>query len=809
MKLRGGQLAIFILLSSQLVQAQGIKLTGHVTYKSVSIASAHVHVVGLTDEDFLANTETDAEGHYTVYLPAVGDYQIIVDARGYREIIKNISIDGSRHDDIQLTEKYTQLNEVQVIDDAARYREQYSAMNIEVVSQQFLTQNRGGSLVQSLEKIPGLNMISIGAGQAKPMIRGLGFDRLLVMDKGVKHEAQQWGLDHGLEIDQYAVDQIEIIKGPASFMYGSSAIGGVIQINPPTVPRQGSLGGEIGLTARSNNRLLGSDLKLYGRHKNWFASGSMSHQSYGDYRVPTDTVHVYNYPVTLHDRLVRNTAGRQTGLSLNAGYLGKRFNTTFYISNVMSRNGFFANAHGLEPRQVDTERYDQSRRDIQDPSDRVKHLKIINRSFFDFNKHSLEIIAGFQHNFRQEYFGYVQHGYMPVTYPDTLGIPSNLERQYSKKVYSLNIYDEWSRGKHEVKFGSNTEYQDNRIGGYGFLVPSFDQFSTGLFVYDKISLSDRWILHTALRYDFSHLHTLPYTDWFETPVSDNGTTSLHKITRAEDLVRNFSSVTGAIGANYNLEDYTFKINLGKSFRTPIAKELAANGVNYHYFSFERGDADLDPEESYQIDLSLGYKKNKIEYKLSPFVNYFPNYIYLNPTPDFDYAYGAGNQIYQYSQSRVLRAGGEFMLGYKISASLSTQLTAEYVYAEQLSGDKRGFTLPFSPPLSSTLNITYSPQSLGGLVHPYLSLDTRLTAAQNNIVPPEQTTPGFVLLNLQSGTGFHIGNQLMELNLQVRNILDTKYMMHTSFYRLIGLPEEGRNFILSLKTNFDFIKSRNT
>src|SRR5690606_2501862 len=239
---------------------------------------------------------------------------------------------------------------------------------------------------------------------------------------------------------------------------------------------------------------------------------------------------------------------------------------------------------------------------------------------------------------------------------------------------------------------------------------------------------------------------------------------------------------------------------------PIAKELAANGVNYHYFSYELGDPALSPEQSYQFDAGLSYSKEKLSLELNPFYNYFSNYIYLNPTPRHDHFYGAGNQICEYTQSRVQRYGGEIKIGYRFSEVFRTELLAEYVKTEQLSGSKKGYPLPFSPPASFLANMSWQPNT-GSLKNSYFSVDLRLVAPQNEIVPPEKKTPGYELVNVQVGHPLMIYGKPIQINLQVQNLFDTKYLDHTSFYRLIEMPEVGRNIVLSLSVPFDFSRKR--
>lgn len=132
-----------------------------------------------------------------------------------------------------------------------------TSQSLEIIHRDELQKNLGGSLVQSLERVAGINALSIGSGQSKPIIRGLGFNRVVVTEEGIKHESQQWGADHGLEIDQFAVEKLKIVKGPASLMIGSDAIGGIISIEKENIPHNDTIQASINLTTKSINNLLG------------------------------------------------------------------------------------------------------------------------------------------------------------------------------------------------------------------------------------------------------------------------------------------------------------------------------------------------------------------------------------------------------------------------------------------------------------------------------------------------------------------------------------------------------------------------
>ena len=232
---------------------------------------------------------------------------------------------------------------------------------------------------------------------------------------------------------------------------------------------------------------------------------------------------------------------------------------------------------------------------------------------------------------------------------------------------------------------------------------------------------------------------------------------------------------------------------------PLANELASDGVNYHMYRFEQGNLDLDPEISYQLDLSVDHAEETFSVGVSQFVNFFQNYIYLNPTS----SYFETIQIYEYTQAKVFRMGGEFNASASIFKNLQLDASVEYVYSRQQSGPKEGFTLPFSPPLSALLSAKYQFNKLLFFEKPQLIADFRITADQEDIVPPEEKTDGYQVLNMSflSELNAFSNNSPLEMRIKLNNVFNTKYFNHTSFYRLIDVPEAGRNISLSLTVPF--------
>ncbi|MDD3077965.1 MAG: TonB-dependent receptor [Paludibacter sp.] len=768
-----------------------ISLNGQNTFQLTgSITDEYNHpLVGaailLQGED--KGTATDRKGNFTFNILTEGNHELVISFLGYKTQKQTITLNKNKHITIQLISGEKELDEITVTENAVNTRKAESSMNVEVIDKNFVNSNLSGSLMQTLNRLPGISSMDIGAGQSKPVIRGLGFSRVAVAENSIKHEAQEWGADHGLEIDQFTVEQIEVIKGPASLMYGANAIGGVIDLKEISTPAKNSTGGSLLLNMHTNNNLLGVSAKFHKRFDKFYFKTHFTYTDYSDYRVPTDSISYMSYYFRLKNNQLRNTAGMERNGSITLGYLNNNFASHLTFSDNFSKSGFFANAHGLEIRNSTID-YDRSDRDIDLPSQQVNHFKILSNTIWMIKDYKLKTDLGFQNNYRQEFAEAISHGYMPTP-------PDSLERLYNKNTWTANVKLELPvHNIHHWTAGINSEFQNNKIDGWGFIIPAFRSYSGGAFVYDNIHFSEKWIANAGVRYDLGGINTDAYYDWYNTRQDDG---SEIEVQRATQLHRTFGNFSWGIGATRKTRDLILKINLGKSFRMPTAKELASNGINYHMYRYEKGDTALKAEESYQLDVGLTLKKKNWNIELSPFVNYFPNYIYLNPTSE----YYEAQQIYYYNQSKVFRTGGEIAFNYDITRDINFSADAEYIYSLQLSGEKKGYTLPFSPPLTSNVEIKYSPQSKGIFKNPTLGINLKLVTAQNNIVPPEKKTAGYSLLGFNAGTNLKIGKQTTQLNMQLTNVLNTRYYDHTSFYRLIEVPGQGRNFIVTLQIPF--------
>jgi len=768
----------FTLIPLHLLSAQ--PLTGFVTDEN----NIPLNGASILLNDGQLGTATNKNGYFNFQDLPNNFYTIAVSFLGYKTYKDTLNLIKRKDYRIKLQSTDIVLDDIIVKEQWLQTLQKGTSLSLAIIDKDFLTNNISGSLMQTLNRLPGINSMDIGSGQSKPTIRGLGFNRIIVAENGIKHEAQEWGVDHGLEIDQFSVERIEIYKGPASLMYGANAIGGVIDLKQISTPEKHTQGGNILISTQTNNNLYALSAKYYKRVDHFYVKTHVSLSQYGDYRVPTDSIEYMSYFFKLKKHRLRNTAGNEESIGVTIGYLIDQFSSHLSISDIRSQSGFFANAHGLEIRNSLID-YDYSTRDIDLPYQQVNHFKILSNNIWFLANYKFNIDLAYQNNHRQEFSEAVSHGYMPMP-------PDSLERLYHKNTWTANIrltLPQFER--QEFITGLNTEFQDNNIGGWGFMIPAHKTFIGGVFVHDKISINPKWVINAGIRYDIGIIHTEAYHDWYLTPL-DNGISEYKE--RGTKLQRVFNNVTWGIGAIYSYNEFTTKINVGKGFRIPTAKELAANGINYHMYRYEKGDTTLHAEQSYQLDIELIWKPNKWQINISPFVNYFPNYIYLNPTSD----YYEAQQVYYHSESEVFRAGLEGSISYQFTPELTSTADVEYLYSTQLSGSKKGYTLPFSPPLTSHIELRYCPKFKKILSNPSLGIDLKLVATQKNIVPPEKKTAGYILLNLNASTEFVIGKQILQVNIQLNNALNTCYYDHTSFYRLLEVPGSGRNFIITLQ-----------
>lgn len=683
--------------------------------------------------------------------------------------------------------KTIKLDETRVNASYQELKKRKTAFTTEVLSGEFMKQHQSGNLMHTLELLPGVRSMDIGSGFSKPMIRGLGFNRIAVAENGMKQEGQQWGSDHGLEIDAFNVEEVTVLKGPASLLYGSDALGGVIEITPSSFPVGNQMAGEAVVLGKSVNRSLGGSLMLSFCKDNWYLKGRYSEQRYGDYRIPADTIVYLTQCIPVYGQKLKNTAGMERHASLQAMYRNSRYRMCLLLSDSYQKAGFFPGAHGVP--DISRVQDDGDSRNIGLPFSRVNHLKVSLHQTCVWDGGSLTARWGYQRNRRNEWSAFHTHydGQMPP------GKNPDKELDFLLDTYSGTVdFRAMPSARWEYVAGMSFQMQQNRIGGYSFLLPEYRRGTMGVFLTSTFRVNSRMSITGGIRYDRARLHASAFSDPFlegylRKQGYDEALIQEYRW-RSYPVSRVFGDRSWALGMVWQLAgQHLLKVNMGRSFRLPGANELASNGVHHGTFLHEQGDPHLTSECGWQFDLSYTWQFGRGSLELTPFSSFYPNFIYLHPTGEWSVLPHAG-QIYRYQGARALFWGGELSFVWHFLPGLSYRLTGDCV--RNINLEER-IALSFTAPASVRQTLTWEHRPL------CLYAESHSIFTQKHVDRNEESTPGATILNVGASAVF----PKFRVQMVVGNLLGRKYFNHLSYYRKIEIPEPGRNFLLTIQIPF--------
>jgi iron complex outermembrane receptor protein len=705
--------------------------------------------------------------------------------------IPTVALACSLHAQETDTMRTVTLNEVVVSSSYRQRTERATAQTVHPLDEHFLREHFTGNLLQTLASVPGVHSMDIGASFSKPMIRGMGFNRIAVIENGIKQEGQQWGADHALEMDLFNVERVIVRKGPSSLLYGSDAMGGAIEFARRPAPSVNQVYGEAFLFGRSVNGTLGASAMLGVRKNAWHIRLRFSEQHFGDYRIPADTIVYLTQRLPVLGRKLKNTAGLERDVALFSEYRKGGYYAAYTASNVYQKAGFFPGAHGIP----DASRLqdDGDDRQVDLPYSMTNHLKFSSRQQYLLERAALYWDAGVQHNRREEWSLFHTHyGNQPVPQKDP-----DKELAFSLVTLQSLLKAELfasARWKHTA--GWDVQYQRNRIAGYSFLLPACERFTTGVLWLSAFRPNDRLSFSGGLRYDYGKIDVAAFRDvYLETYLRERAYADemieAYKW-RSARVNRHFGDVSGSLGFGWEPGNgHLLKVHLGRSFRLPGAHELASNGVHHGTFRHEQGDASLASERGWQLDVSYTLERKPFSLSASPFVSWFDHYIYLKPTGEWSVLPHAG-QIYRYTGSKALFAGTEVEFSAAFPYHLTYLFAGEYVYTHN---PNEHTPLSFSPPASMRNRLEWRAKTLG------FHMELHSIATQNRVARNEDITHGATLLHVGAMIGIPMKGTDVEVLFSLRNVWNTSYYNHLSFYRKVEIPEPGRNFQLLIKIPF--------
>ena len=677
--------------------------------------------------------------------------------------------------------RHLKLNELVVTGVTGDTKLKNATAPISIVRPQELRATASTNIIDAITHLPGMAQLTTGSGISKPIIRGLGYNRVVVMSEGVRQEGQQWGDEHGVEVDGGSVNSVEILKGPASLMYGSDAMAGVVILHSQPTPAEGTMRANASTEYQTNNGLFGYSLSFAGNQKGFVWDARFSHKM----------AHAYKnkYDDYVPGSQFQERAGRlRLGLQKSWGHSWLTW-TTYHLTPSIIEGERDEETGELVCSSPSPKSYSESL-----PFQHVKHYKLVWDNTVNLSSGMLKAIVGYQQNRRKEYEESID------------------EYEAFFKLHTVT-YDlrylthEWNGWK--LSAGVGGMYQQSLNKGEEALIPEYRLFDFGIFATASQRL-DRWTLNAGVRYDHRRVHSDEMMDEGEL--------------RFTDLQRHFNGVTGSVGAVWNVSDHLdLRLNVARGFRTPNLSELASNGVHEGSQRYEIGNGQLKAEYSLQADLGLDFTSQYVSAQLALFANRIDNYIFMHRMPE---EVEEGYLTYAYTQGDARLLGFEAGIDVHPIHSLHFENTFSYVDARQLhQSDASIKYLPYTPAPRWTSEVKWelahhSHPTMGYHSHHthhskglsadnlYVAAGLECYLAQHHIYSADDTetpTPSYTLVNLSAGTDLTWnGRKVAELYVTADNLLNRAYQNHLSRLKYSDINRvTGRQGVYNMGRNVTF------
>ncbi|KQB99384.1 TonB-dependent receptor [Pedobacter sp. Hv1] len=727
-------------------------------------ASTQEPLVGATIyiSDLKATTTTNANGEFTfTNVPNKGRFLIEVRYIGYKTASQQIDLSANAPISFALTPSVIESAEIVVTGTPHSANSKTNSLAVVTVNREKIAQSGGTNIIDAIAKVPGVSQVTTGGAISKPSIRGLGYNRVLTIVDGAREEAQQWGDEHGVEVDQFAAARIEILKGPASLLYGSDALGGVINIIDDLVPASGDFNGNFTTSYGSNNGLSASSLMLQGNSNGLVYRGRVSYKNAYGFGYKGHTVPNSGFNET-------NVSG-MVGLNKTWGYAHlslSRFNTNVgLVENGPDASGNYLDEDG----NVITNSEARSRK-LDLPFQNINHYRAALNSNILLGGGQLKTTLAFQKNIRKEF----------EESKDEPGLHLNLNSYTYDVKYSFANNGTW-----EPTIGVQGMHQTNANNGDEFLIPDYTSDNIGAFAYLKRNFS-KGAINAGVRYDYKNIDGRDLTaDGEQVFTAFNN---------------NFSNVSGSVGFAFELaKNLNFKGNVGSGFRAPNIAELGANGRHEGTFRYEIGNSKLKQETSLQFDLGLSYNLENVTFGVNAYSNRIYNYIYPgnfnNETTPFVDEGGLTTvlPVYRFVQTDADLVGGEASIDFHLIKSLHFENTFAYVKGTNRAS---GSALPFIPAASLNNELRFEP-TIKGLKDSYIKVGLTNVFKQDRFDSFETETDGYTLIDAGIGTSLKVKNGKINLWVTGQNLTNKLYYNHLSRYKPAGIYNPGRNISVGI------------
>jgi len=697
-------------------------------------------------------TVTGQDGNYSLKNLPEGNYKLVISYIGFETHSTSIEINsGNNAFDFQMVPSAIEMDEV-VLSTPFHKLQRENVMKVEQKSMEELKQQGGITLSEGITNIPGVSSVSTGVGIGKPVIRGLSFNRVLVYTQGVRLENQQYGGEHGLGLNDAGISSVEVIKGPASLLYGSDALGGVLYLNPEKFESSGETSGDVNMRYFTNTLGYNANagFKTSGDKLKFLVRGAYA--SNADYETGDGTS-------------VTNSRFNEADLKTGLAYQASRFKTELRYNYNTSELGI--------PEEIGVQNND---RDPLEPYQELTTHILSSKNNIFFKKSSLEATFGYTVNNRKEFEEHHHEDAEEEHMEEEEEEGAALDMRLSTFNYNIQFNPQW--GKMTTIFGVQGMHQKNENFGEEVLVPDAITNDFGVLATSHIHF-DKSDLQIGLRYDLRSING-----------EESGIEGDEEY--IPTLSKDFNSFNAAVGYRMDLtQNIIGRLNFATGFRAPNLSELSSNGLHSGANRVEIGNPDLDSEQNFQIDLALEYGNKHIEAYVNTFYNIVNDYIYLEPTGEFREL----DPVYDFQQQNAILYGGEF--GFHLHPHPIDWLHLESSYDIVFGELEDNSNLPLIPAnrWTNTFRVEWNKRNQDYKCYAFVTLQTFFD--QNKVADFETKTPRYNLFNVGVGGDLKIFNQKVGYSITGNNLFDKNYISHLSRLKADGIANIGRNISFNL------------
>lgn len=709
---------------------------------------------------FSLNTSTDSLGNFKLSSVPSTLTKVKVTAFGYETILKNVSLTTDSLI-LVLRPSHTVFEEVEVTASEGKLqRENITA--IEVLSREELFVTGATNLGEAMNRIPGVQSSSVGMGISKPVIRGLSGMRVVTYNNGLRIENQRWGQDHGLGASMVGLDRVEVVKGPSSLLYGSDALGGVVQMIDEPYIQKGEI--EFKASTRFESNSLGTTNEVGVRMNNGKMKLNLhaNFVNHADFQLPSG-------------QFIQNSRYWGANFKANAGFRKNNYALNIRYQMMYNRVGIPGHSHNENPSSVDFMSNERGRRGTLPAQFIFNNYLLIDNKFF-FDRSQLIVQLGNTNSSLREFDE-------KVTIPFT-------HLNLNNSTYNIRYDFHWTENL-ELKTGIQGMVQLNRnfFPTEAFLIPDANTIDNG--AYTMLNYEwEKWDFQAGIRYDRRDLETFQ-TSGIDSSIVNNIDDS--------PLSRTYDQVNYAAGFVRNDKRTTLRLNVSSGYRAPHLAELKADGFHHGSLRYEQGNVNLSPEQALQVDATMELHFDHLEFIVNPYFNRIENFIYLSQSDQF-----AGSfPIFEFRQADLVYLyGGE--AGFHYHPHQLHRLHLESTFSLTIAERADGSPINLIPqPMVNTL-IRLDIKNKGKVRIENIILEHQYFLPQNRVGLNEQTTVDFHLINI--AVNVELGNkERWSSSFGVRNALNATYMGHLSALKNLGLNQPGINVFGSIKYVFNKTK----